>query len=311
MAKELSTNERDFIYNAMREGYRTDGRKFNETRRLIMTVDRATTSARAEVTLGQTRVLSAVQAELVTPFPDHPTEGFLNVFVQMSPMATEKSKNTGYSSETSTELKLLLEESLKEGNSIDLEALCVVSGKSVWSIRVDVRILDAGGNVTDAAALATIASLLHFRKPVCSMNGRSVVIHSELERNPTPLSIHHIPICISFAIYALPRENTGEEGKEEDQEKDMSEENSVPILLMDPSQSEETFAHGFVTFAINSHGELCLVQKDGGEALLAEQLVDCVNIASEKSKVFSAVLNKALSLGEEEAERRRLSYRPE
>ena len=76
MTKELSTNERDFIYNAMREGYRTDGRKFNESRRLVMNVDRATCSSRAEVTLGQTRVLAAVQAELVTPFPDHPTEGF-------------------------------------------------------------------------------------------------------------------------------------------------------------------------------------------------------------------------------------------
>ena len=116
----------------------------------------------------------------------------------------------------------MLEESLKEGNSIDLEALCVLSGKSVWSIRVDVRVLDYGGNITDAAALATIASLLHFRKPMCSINGRSVVIHSELERNPTPLSIHHIPICVSFAIFALPPENTsssssnGEENKDGD-----------------------------------------------------------------------------------------------
>ena len=313
MTKELSTNERDFIYNAMREGYRTDGRKFNESRRLVMKVDRATCSSRAEVTLGQTRVLAAVQAELVTPFPDHPTEGFLNIFVQMSPMATERSKNTGYSSETSTELKLLLEESLKEGNSIDLEALCVLSGKSVWSIRVDVRVLDYGGNITDAAALATIASLLHFRKPMCSINGRSVVIHSELERNPTPLSIHHIPICVSFAIFALPPENTSSSSSngQENKEEDMGDEISVPMLLMDPSRSEETFSHGFVTFAINTHGELCLVQKDGGEALLAEQLVDCVRIASEKSKAFSAVLNKALSLGEEEAEKRRLSYRPE
>jgi exosome complex component RRP45 len=312
MTKELSTNERDFIYNAIRKGYRTDGRKFNESRRLIMTVDRSLCTSRAEVVLGQTRVLSAVQAELVSPFPDHPTEGFLNVYVQMSAMATERSKNTGYSSETSTELKLLIEESLKEGNSIDLEALCVLSGTSVWSIRVDVRILDDGGNVTDAAALAVIASLLHFRKPVCSISGRSVVVHSEFERNPTPLSIHHIPICVSFAIFALPPEITGGKNEEqENEEQDMSYENSVPTLLMDPSRSEETFAHGFVTLAINTHGELCVVQKDGGEAILPAQLIECVKIALEKSKAFSTVLNKALSLGEEEAEKRRLAYRPE
>ena len=97
---------------------------------------------------------------------------------------------------------------------------------------------------------------------MCSINGRSVVIHSELERNPTPLSIHHIPICVSFAIFALPPENTSSSSNgQEDKEHMLSNEISVPMLLMDPSRSEETFSHGFVTFAINTHGELCLVQR--------------------------------------------------
>ena len=47
----------------------------------------------------------------------------------------------------------------------DTEALCIVAGEKVWQLRVDVHILDHGGNVIDAAALAAIAALQHFRRP--------------------------------------------------------------------------------------------------------------------------------------------------
>jgi exosome complex RNA-binding protein Rrp42 (RNase PH superfamily) len=47
----------------------------------------------------------------------------------------------------------------------DTEALCVVAGERVWQLRVDVHILDHGGNLIDAAALAAIAALQHFRRP--------------------------------------------------------------------------------------------------------------------------------------------------
>lgn len=35
----------------------------------------------------------------------------------------------------------------------------------VWSIRVDVHVLDSGGNLIDACCLAALAALLGFRKP--------------------------------------------------------------------------------------------------------------------------------------------------
>lgn len=35
----------------------------------------------------------------------------------------------------------------------------------VWSIRVDIHVLDSGGNLIDACCLAALAALLGFRKP--------------------------------------------------------------------------------------------------------------------------------------------------
>ena len=47
-----------------------------------------TGQASAEIQLGQTRVLTVVTSEITPPYPDRPTEGFLNINVEYSPMAT-------------------------------------------------------------------------------------------------------------------------------------------------------------------------------------------------------------------------------
>jgi exosome complex RNA-binding protein Rrp42 (RNase PH superfamily) len=39
------------------------------------------------------------------------------------------------------------------------------AGKLVWSVRCEVRILDNGGNITDAASLCALAALMHFKRP--------------------------------------------------------------------------------------------------------------------------------------------------
>jgi exosome complex component RRP45 len=35
----------------------------------------------------------------------------------------------------------------------------------VWSVRCEVRILDNGVNITDAASLCALAALMHFKRP--------------------------------------------------------------------------------------------------------------------------------------------------
>jgi hypothetical protein len=47
---------------------------------------------------------------------------------------------------------------------------CCWSCPQVWSLRVDVHVLDAGGNLVDACCLAALAALLGFRKPVVEVD---------------------------------------------------------------------------------------------------------------------------------------------
>jgi len=71
---------------------------------------------------------------------------------------------------------------LWESRCIDTESLCITSGLRVWTIRVDVHVLNYDGNVTDAACVAAIAALSHFRRPDVSVCGDDVVIHPASER---------------------------------------------------------------------------------------------------------------------------------
>lgn len=95
----------------------------------------------------------------------------------------------------------LIERCLKDSNSIDLEALCIVPGVRVFSIRCDVTVLDYVGNICDACFLATLASLRHFRRPDVSVSGTEVTIHSIDEKEPIPLTIHHTPLSITYALF--------------------------------------------------------------------------------------------------------------
>lgn len=38
----------------------------------------------------------------------------------------------------------------RESRAVDMESLCIVAGKHVWSVRVDLHILDNGGYVSSA-----------------------------------------------------------------------------------------------------------------------------------------------------------------
>ncbi|CAN0127716.1 unnamed protein product, partial [Hapterophycus canaliculatus] len=75
--------------------------------------------------------------------------------------------------------------------------------KKVWQLRCDVHILDHGGNLIDACALATMAALRHFRRPEVTIDGSNVVVHHTDEKEPHPLALHHVPICVTFAIFEV------------------------------------------------------------------------------------------------------------
>lgn len=164
-----------------------------------------------------------------------------------------------------------LERCLRNSKCIDTESLCIISGEKVWQIRVDVHVLNHDGNLLDAASIAAIAALSHFRRPDASVLGRDITVYSLEERDPIPLSIYHMPICVSFAFFL-----------------------QGSYLLVDPCEREERVMDGLLVLAMNKHREICSIQSSGGIMLLKDQVLRCSKIASVKVSEITELINKAL-----------------
>nr|XP_023685292.1 exosome complex component RRP45 isoform X1 [Paramormyrops kingsleyae] len=264
----LSNCERQFLLKAIEEKKRLDGRQTYDYRNIKITF--GTDYGCCVVDVGKTRVLAQVSCELVAPKDNRPTEGIMFINLELSPMASPAFES-GRQSELHVTLNRLLERCLRNSKCLDTESLCVVSGEKVWKIRIDVHVLNHDGNIMDAASIAAITALCHFRRPDVGIQGEEVTIYTPEERDLIPLSIYHMPVSVSFSFF--------QQGT---------------FLLVDPCEREERVMDGLLVIAMNKHREICSIQSSGGIMLLKEQVLRCNKIASVKVCEITELINKAL-----------------
>ncbi|PNI51822.1 EXOSC9 isoform 3 [Pan troglodytes] len=264
----LSNCERRFLLRAIEEKKRLDGRQTYDYRNIRISF--GTDYGCCIVELGKTRVLGQVSCELVSPKLNRATEGILFFNLELSQMAAPAFE-PGRQSDLLVKLNRLLERCLRNSKCIDTESLCVVAGEKVWQIRVDLHLLNHDGNIIDAASIAAIVALCHFRRPDVSVQGDEVTLYTPEERDPVPLSIHHMPICVSFAFF--------QQGT---------------YLLVDPNEREERVMDGLLVIAMNKHREICTIQSSGGIMLLKDQVLRCSKIAGVKVAEITELILKAL-----------------
>ncbi|XP_048537565.1 exosome complex component RRP45A-like isoform X1 [Triticum urartu] len=264
-----TVNEREFIEQALQSDLRVDGRRPFDFRKLKIAFGREDGSA--EVELGETRVMGYVTAQLVQPYKDRPNEGTLAIFTEFSPMA-DPAFEPGRPGEAAIELGRVIDRGLRESRAVDMESLCVVAGKHVWSVRVDLHILDNEGNLIDAANIAALAALSTFRRPECTVggdDGQQVTVHDSEVRDPLPLTIHHLPIAVTFAYFG--------DGN---------------VMVIDPTYKEEAVMGGRMTATINSNGDVCAIQKAGGEGVMSSVIMQCLRIASVKAADITSKIKR-------------------
>lgn len=161
----------------------------------------------------------------------------------------------------------------------------------MWSIRVDVRALDDDGNLADACAIAALCSLLHFRKADVEVQGDRAKVHSAEDRVPVPLSVHHLPVPVTCALYtASPKGGKSVEA----------------AWILDPNRLEEAAMDGALCVAVNQHGELCGLHKPGGMPLEFSRIAQCVELAVARAKEITGRIKTEL---EADAEVRKAARR--
>lgn len=269
---QLSNCERDFVKTAVTEDKRVDNRTSKESRsvHVCFGLDRGCCVA----SLGETKVLAQVSAEIVVPKPGRPTEGELFVSLELSPMAAPHFE-AGRLGDYGVEVARLLERCIRDSRCIDLESLCIVSGEKVWALRIDAQVLNHEGNIAECAGIATMGALTHFRRPDVTVIGTEVTVHNPREREPVPLHLHHYPFLVSFAFY--------EEGKS---------------VLVDPTELEERIAEGLLTVGANAHSEICLLHQHGC-TIHKDLILLCARLASVRAKAVTDKIKAEVAKDEE------------
>ncbi|PSS21622.1 Exosome complex component RRP45B like [Actinidia chinensis var. chinensis] len=267
----MTVNEKKFIETTLLSDLRIDGRRPFDYRRLTIKFGRDDGSS--EVQLGQTHVMAFVTSQLVQPYRDRPNEGTVSIYTEFSPMA-DPSFEAGRPGESSVELGRIIDRGLRESRAVDMESLCVIAGKLVWAIRIDLHILDNAGNLVDAANIAALTALSTFRRPECTLggeDGQEVIIHPPEVREPHPLIIHHLPIAVTFGFF-------GDEN----------------IMVIDPTHKEESVMRGRMIVTLNTNGDVCAIQKAGGVGVMQSVIMQCLRIASVKAADMTSKIKNAV-----------------
>ncbi|CAH0473274.1 unnamed protein product [Peronospora belbahrii] len=311
----LSENERQFLANCLSQSphVRADGRELLQQRKIRVQFRRSESASQAEVQLGRTRVIGNVHGEIVPPFPDRPTEGFLQFSVELSPMASPNFESSASASRgaassiIAAELARLVERGIRESRALDTEALAVVAGEKVWAITCHVHVVDHGGNLMDAASLAAIAALMHYRRPEVAVKEGTrgtgdVTVYSVDEHAAVPLSLHHIPISISFCFLQPAAKIHCFDQKEADVD---AFDDSNPVIFMDPTDREERITDARMSFTFNSFRELCAVHKIGGAAISSTTVMRCANVAAARVVELTTFLKEEEEKADKEAVQRR------
>lgn len=245
--------EEKYALELMQKGKRIDERKFDEFRKIEIKkniIEKAEGSA--SVKIGETHVIAGVKLNIGTPFADRPEEGVLIVNAEFTPLASPDFES-GPPSEDAVELARVVDRGIRESKCIEMEDLVIEPGLKVWSVFVDIHIINHDGNLMNAAGLAAIVALLNTRIPKIE---DEKIVRGELIKD---LPVVHCPINITICKI----------GKK---------------YLIDPILEEENVINAKLTIGVMEDDKICAMQKQGKEGIIFEELEEMIDLAIEKSK---------------------------
>jgi exosome complex component RRP45 len=275
--KDISNNEQEFVLGLLRDDCRLDNRRLTEFRNVE--IEFGESYGHCEVKLGNTRLIVQISAEVGKPYDDRPYEGTFMITTDVSSMASPMFENFRQSDDEVL-IARLIEKAVRRSTALDLENLCISGGKSCWNIRADVHYLDYDGGLVDATCIGVMAALLHFRRPDTTVEGEKTLIHTMEERAPVPLSVLHVPVCVTFS-FVKSSEDDGE------------------LTLVDATAIEEALRHSEMTLTVNKNRDLCQISKPGGLPVEPAAVLQCADTAYEIAVRVTDMIREKLKADDE------------
>ena len=224
-AEVISELMREHIARLAASGKRTDGRRFDEPRPLVIQknyIKNAEGSARVQ--LGNTDVLVGVKIDVGEPYPDTPNQGVLSTSAELIPMASPNFE-AGPPSPTAIELARVVDRGIRESKTVNTEKLCITPKEKVWIMFIDIHALDYDGNLFDAASYGALAALSCAKVPA-----------SKIGKEDYPLPLEHWPISVTSAKIG-------------------------GNIVVDPNLDEERIAEARLTVTTDENGDIRAMQK--------------------------------------------------
>ncbi len=252
--------EKDYVKKLIEENTRINGRDFSDIRNLNVEVGvYSKAEGSALVKLGETMVAVGIKMSVEQPFPDTPDEGILIVNAEFPPVASPEFE-PGPPGEEAVELARVVDRGIRESKAIDMEKLCIIPGEKVWTIFVDIHVLNDDGNLIDASGIGAITALLNTKIPKYDQENDEVIYTERTDSLP----VKKIPIPFTFA-------KIGDK------------------ILIDPCKEEEEAMDARITVTVVDD-KICAMQKGHGGFFSEEEVKTTINMAIEKYRQVKNIL---------------------
>ncbi|MDE1827546.1 MAG: exosome complex protein Rrp42 [Candidatus Micrarchaeota archaeon] len=247
----------EYVKGMLAKGIREEGRGIFNYRPIKIThslLPNAEGSAQVEI--GNTKVLVGIKLDVATPMPDKPDEGNLMSMAELLPLASPEYES-GPPSPDSIELARVVDRGIRAAGVIDLKSLFIEEGK-VWSLFIDIYVLNYDGNLFDACTLAAMAALSNTRMPGYE-DGKVV-----REGNLAKLKVNNVVTSCTFA-------KVGDK------------------MVLDPNGGEEAIMDGRLTIA-NDENVIRAMQKGLPGSFTEKELEHLIDMSFEKSKELRDII---------------------
>ena len=210
----------------------------------------------------------ASSKRIVSPRKTKNSEGYYKFNVDFKHFNND-SENSDLLQESRLEIVTLLEKVFLTSRAIDTTSLWITKGKLVWSLNIEVSVINYDGNLIDAVFLAVLQWLKTLKLPQVRAKDESVVILTD--KPWKNINVHHMPIPITF--YFIQNEDN---------------------VLLDPNVKEEKVWTCRNTIFMNVFSDICGIHTVGALDLSFETYTKCLTIAEVKAKELTKIMRDKL-----------------
>ena len=260
----ISKIEKNYITSNLKKEERIDGRDLWEYRKFNIKSDVISSAeGSADVSLGDTRIITGLKYEVGEPFPDLPNEGVCTMMAELLPLASPLFER-GPPDEQSIELARVVDRGIRHADCVQTKKLCIKENEAVYILFVDMYVINHAGNLIDVGGVSALTTLLSAHIPEGKLGDNGLEWTGEYFTGET--IVNELPFVLTY-------------GKIDD------------ILFLDPNLPEELVCNGRISISV-TEDKITSIQKSGAATFSLEE----IKMLGKKSIDIGKKLRKELNL---------------